>query len=357
VNTKRISDKDLAAMAPHEAASYWFVRHDTHNITTEDQLAFDVWLAASDTHRRAYEQTRSMWTGFEKSADEGELRALRVAALATAPAQTVWPRAAVVAAGVLIAVAGVVALIWQSSNYVRSLDASAHRQGTSGQYVTAHNQRSTVMLPDGTSVTMNLDTSFDIDFVAGQRLIHLIKGEAYFDVAKDRHRPFIVVVGSRHIQALGTQFDVRLDPNRLEVVLVEGRVSVDRDHPTLLDKNARQTARVELEPNQRLIAAVGQPDSITATNAAQATSWREGWIVFEDETVEQAIAELNRYSDRPLVAGDEAVKRLRLSGVFRIGQPDRFGAVIQELLPITAARGANGETLLMLKPAMRAHQP
>jgi transmembrane sensor len=356
VNTTRISVKDLAAMTPHEAASYWFVRHDTDSMTTEDQLAFDVWLAASDTHRRAYEQTGSMWTGFEKSADEGEMRALRVAALATTPAAIVWPRAALVAAGVLIAVAGVVALIWQSSN-VHSLNANAHRQADSGQYITAHNQRSTVTLPDGTSVTMNLDTAFDIDFVAGQRLIHLIKGEAYFDVAKDRHRPFIVVAGSRHVQALGTQFDVRLDPNRLEVVLLEGHVRVDRDDPSPLDKNARRTAPVELEPNQRLIAAIGQPDSITATNAAQATSWRDGWIVFEDETVEQVISELNRYSDRPLVVKEEAVNRLRLSGVFRIGQPDRFGAVIQELLPVTVAHGANGETLLVLKPAARAHQP
>ncbi len=340
-------------MTPHEAASYWFVRHDAGSMTAEDQLAFDAWLVVSEVHRRAYDQTGSMWTDFEKSADEGELRALRVAALATTPALNVWPRAAAVAAGVLIAVTGIVVL---TLNRLHSLEASAQLRGTSGQYVTEHNQRSTVRLPDGTLVTMNLDTAFDTDFAAGQRLVRLIKGQAFFDVAKDQHRPFIVAAADRNIQALGTQFDVRLDANRVEVVLLEGRVSVDRSDRSLLDKNKRERAHEELEPNQRLVATVGKPASISGINAAQATSWREGWIVFQDETVEQAIAELNRYSDRPIVTTDEAVKRLRLSGVFRIGEPDRFGAVIQELLPIAAERGAHGETMLVLKPVAGAHR-
>jgi transmembrane sensor len=354
VNTKRISGAELAAMTPHEAASYWFVRHDAGTMSGEDQPEFDAWLAASDTHRRAYEQTGSTWADFETSADEGELRALRVAALAATAAPKVWPRAAVVAAGALIVVAGIVAL---TLNHLHLPEASARLPDASGHYVSGHNQRSTVTLPDKTLVTMNLNTAFDAEFGTGQRLIHLTKGQAFFAVAKDRHRPFIVAAGDRHIEALGTQFDVRLDAHRLEVVLLEGRVSVDRSDPSPLDKNPRLPAHVELEPDQRLVAATGQPDEIAATNAAQATSWREGWIVFEDETVEQAIAELNRYSDRPIVASDEAVKRLRLSGVFRIGQPDRFGAVIQELLPLAARPGEHGEIVLVLKPAVRAHQP
>ena len=335
-------------MTPFEAAAYWFVRHDAQGMTAEDQREFESWLRSSEEHCSTYEQTRSMWAGFEDAADDSELRALRVAALATGPVPNVWPRAAAIAASLVVGIIGIAALTWHLSSDVRVVQISALHT-TAGKYVTAHNQRSTVTLPDGTLVSMNLDTTLKTDFTAQQRLIYLTKGQAFFEVAKDLKRPFIVVAADRHIQALGTKFDVKLDRNRLEVVLLEGRVSVDRGTPSLMDKITRRSARVELEPNQRLVAAQDEPASITATNAVQATSWREGSIVFEDETVEQAIAELNRYSDRPIVASDKAVRQMRLSGVFRIGQPDRFGAVIQELLPVEVERGAQGETVLVRK--------
>lgn len=344
MNRNRISESEWAAVTVHEAAAYWFVRQDAGEMMAQDQTEFATWLAASDTHRTAYEKTSSTWKDFQDAAEEGELRALRVAALAVGPVPRVWPKAWAIAAGIVAAV-GLGTFGWNLSTQPRSLESIPSHVGAP-EYLTVRNQRSTVTLPDGTVVSMNIDTAFDTDFSAGQRLLHLKQGQAFFDVAQDPHRPFIVAAGDRRIRALGTQFDVRLKDNAVEVVLVEGRVSVDRSQASLLDKVIHRPMQVELKPGQRLVAAIGKSPSVTATNAAQATSWREGWIVFEDETVEDAVAELNRYSDRPIVA-DHAVKRLRFSGVFRIGQPDRFGAIIQELLPISAERGASGETVLV----------
>jgi transmembrane sensor len=70
-------------------------------------------------------------------------------------------------------------------------------------------------------------------------------------------------------------------------------------------------------------------------------------VVFDNETVGAAVAELNRYADRPITVLDETVRNLRLSGVFRVGQPDRFASIIQELLPVKATQNAQGETLLI----------
>lgn len=324
-------------MTPHEAASYWFVRQDAGGMTATDREAFEEWLNNSPEHRSTYEQTKSTWSGFESTADTGELRALRVSALSSAPTPNVWLRASGVAAVLMIAIASIAAL---------TSHLSSPPESTVSQYVTTRNQSSTVNLPDGTLVFMNLDTAFSTDYTAGQRLIHLIKGQAFFEVAKDAERPFIVAAADREIRALGTKFDVRLDPSHLEVVLLEGRVGVDRSQPSSVDKIAQRPTRIELEPDQKFVASPGEQGSVTAINATQATSWREGWISFEDETLDQAIAELNRYSDRKLVAADD-VREMRLSGVFRIGQPDRFGAVIQELLPLQVERGAQGETLLV----------
>jgi len=348
MSTKRISEHDVAAMTTFEAASYWFVKHDAGGMTAQDRLEFDRWLASSDNHRKIYEQTTAMWTDVEDAADGSELRALRVAALASDPAPSVWLRATAIAAGLVAGIVAIAALTWHLSGRAR-LDEISTSPSAGNQYVTAHNQRSTVTLADGTLVSMNLDTSFKTAFSSTQRLIYLTKGQVFFEVAKNPARPFIVIAGDRRIQALGTKFDVKLDPTRLEVVLVEGRVSVDKNEPSLMARVTGRSARVELKPNQKLVANDNEAASITSTNALHATSWREGWIVFEDETVARAIAELNRYSDQPIVATDETVRQMRLSGVFRIGQPERFSAVIQELLPLEVRRGAQGEILLMPK--------
>lgn len=344
-------------MTSLEAAAYWLVRQDAQRMTTQDWHAFDNWLEASETHRCAYEQTESMWKDLEASVDEGELRALRVTALAAGPAPKVWPRAAAVAAGLVVGILGIAAMSWRLSIDVRTVESSEPRAAVD-QYVTAHNQRSTITLPDGTLVSMNVDTSFSTDFTVGRRSIRLSRGQAFFEVAKDSKRPFVVAAADRNIQALGTKFDVKLDRDRVEVVLLEGRVSVARSNPSPLEKVTRRSAPVELAPDQRLVVARGEATtSVTTTNAKEATSWREGWIVFEDETVEQAIAELNRYSERPILAPDEAVRRMRLGGVFRIGQPDRFGDILQELLPLTAERGPNGEMVLVLRAGAAAPHP
>lgn len=343
--------KELTGMTPHEAAAYWFVRQDAGTLTPDEQCRLQAWLDAAEANRRAYQQTLGTWTEIDSAADTGELRALRVAALAAAPAQRVWPRAAAIAALFLGAVA-LGAFTWRSFNgSARSSPAAAANDRA--QYATASDQRSAVTLSDGTHVSMNLNTVLDADLTGAERRVRLDRGQAFFDVARDERRPFIVMAGDREIRALGTKFDVRLESGRVEVVLVEGKVRVDRNDASILQQLAKRAAAVELTPGQRLVAAKGSSPAVTPTNAAQVTSWREGWVVFEDETLEGAIAELNRYSKTPIVVPDEAVKNMRLSGVFRIGEPERFASTIQELLPIAVERGQGGETVLVPKSPSR----
>lgn len=370
------------SMTVLEAAGWWWVRHDAGDLASDARAreAFRRWLAGSEARREAWARVGAASDGFEASADADELRALREevrsayppvaaghrggAGPGSAPRRQ-W-RGQALAASVAVAALGTAALLgWRlqdpmsgSAPVAATLDADAPgaiapsaEPGTlrrsAAEYVTAPNQSSTVTLPDGTRVSMNLDTAFRVDYDALQRRVHFSRGQAFFDVAKDAARPFVVVAADQRIRALGTQFEVNLlDPRRLEVVLLEGRVSVERDRHALVDRLVRRTAPVELEPDQRLLVRADALPVISPVDAYRATSWREGWIVFEDETVREAIEELNRYSQRPLVAADDGVGRMRLSGVFRIGQPKRFASIIQELLPVDVHQGAQGETVL-----------
>ncbi len=337
---------DLSTMTLGEAASHWLVKHDADSLSPEDRHAFEAWLAADPAHREAYERTQSMWDNFERDADPAELRALRTAALAIAPAPNRWPRIAAIASVCGVAVFGALNL-----NSARHSHTDAPTPATipslTEKYSTARNERSTVTLSDGTVVTLNLGTTLDVAFTPAERSVRITQGQAFFEVAKNPHRPFVVAAADRRVTALGTQFDVRLDPDRVEVVLLEGKVSVDHEVPTMLERLNIRKAHVELKPGEKLIAALGEPVTVTDTNAQRATSWRQGWVVFDNETVGNAVAELNRYADRPLAVPDEFVRNLRLSGVFRVGQPDRFATIIQELLPVKAVEGTHGETVLI----------
>lgn len=370
-------------MAPLEAAAWWRVRHDAGDLAANADVreAFRQWLAGSEARREAYARVDAAWDGFEAAVEADELEALRAEARTLGPAEATEARhgadaraaprrtgrGLALAAGLAVAAVGVGALLlWARQDVVRGHDVAvatppvdARRHGAPGtahavafpsstaEYVTAPNQSSTVTLPDGTRVSMNLNTALRVDYDARQRRVHFSRGQAFFDVARDAARPFVVTAADQRIQALGTQFDVKLlDPERLEIVLLEGRISVERDRRTLVDRLVQRAARVELEHDQRVIVRADALPVVTPTDAQRATSWREGWIVFEDETVAQAIGELNRYSPRPLVAVDDGVGRMRLSGVFRTGQPERFGAILQELLPVAVRGGSHGEIVL-----------
>jgi transmembrane sensor len=346
--SKRPSFRDLAAMTPAEAASYWLVRHDPADMSTSEKREFDSWLARAASHRSAYAQAHSVFASFEDAADEHELRALRAAALTAGPSPKPWPWLRGLAAAFLGGLIAASAVWYTVSQDTRPRVSSAAPEVRT-QFNTAHNSPTTVTLSDGSRVTLNLDTELQSRISNRERSITLVHGQAFFEVAKDPARPFVVTAGEQRIRALGTQFDVRLDAHRVEVVLLEGRVGVDRHPATLLGTVLAPPVHFDLMPNQRLIAGADQPPVITTTDAARATSWRQGWVVFEDKTLGEVVNELNRFSDKPIVTSDEAVRRLHLSGVFRAGEPDRFGAVIQQLLPVTAEQGPSGEIIVSLR--------
>jgi transmembrane sensor len=225
-------------------------------VSADDQRLFETWLASSAAHREAYERAQSMWSHFERDADSSELRALRTAALGVTPAAKPWPQmaAAIAAVGCLAWLAAVGFKSTVQNNSAVLPGAASRAAGE--KYITARNERSTVTLSDGTVVTLNLDTALDVAFTPSERLVRITHGQAFFEVAHNPQRPSVVAAADRRISVLGTQFDVRLDPDRVEVVLLEGRVAVDHALPSMLERLNLRSAHVELWPGQKLVAAM-----------------------------------------------------------------------------------------------------
>jgi transmembrane sensor len=162
---------------------------------------------------------------------------------------------------------------------------------------------------------LNTQSRLEAHFSGARRSLRLVQGQAWFEVSKES-RPFVVEAGDRRIVAHGTAFDVRVDADdRVQVTLIEGRVSVE-------DGVSEQTF---LEPGQTLVAAAHQAETVGSADIERVTSWREGRLVFRNDRLIDAVKEVNRYTTAKLVVSDDPeLHDLRISGVFDAGRTATF---------------------------------
>lgn len=333
----------LEAMTPEEGAAYWRVRLERPEAGFADERDFEAWKDASPDNRAAADDLEDILGAYASNAGAPEAHAMREAVLSeTAPRRR---RAAALllplAATIVIAVVGVLTL---GAPVLRSLGEAGPTgdiiAGDTGAYETALGERSTIALPDGSTLTLNTASRAEIDFSGPNRNVRLTSGQAWFEVAKDPSRPFVVAAGGRRITALGTAFDVRVERDSLAVTLAEGRVSVTPEIETENDS-------AELVPGEQFVAQGVAAPVIRVADVAKLTSWREGWIVFEDERLADALAEVNRYGAEKIVLGDAALENLPVSATFRTGRTDNVVEALTKFYDLQAT-SLDDRTILLL---------
>lgn len=333
-----------------EAATWWFARIQRGPLEIAEERAFESWLEG-DGAAEAFDRARRAWTTIGETAELPRMRALRTAALARTRqrprAAYLWPRAAGVAAALALCAALGIGLGVIPLGSLRGDGESLKRMGAP-DFVTLVGERRSVTLPDGTIVTMNTDSALDVSFTEGARVVRLTKGQAFFEVAHDEAAPFMVEAGGRRITALGTAFDVRLDPDRFQILLVEGSVAVNRSPYAFAGADGAR--EFVLRPGEGLIAAFGAPEQVEQVDISRQLRWRDGFVEFDGELLINVVAEMNRYTSAPLSVQDPRVADLRVSGVFRTGDQSQFVDVISRVLPVAAQSSPGGMTELVWSP-------
>ena len=216
-------------------------------------------------------------------------------------------------------------------------------------FETAVGERSTVTLSDSSTITLNTNSRVSVLFthVSAIRRVKLERGQAHFEVEKDPRR-FEVLAGNRRIVALGTAFDVRLDPEGqgVQVTLVEGRVSVDEiiegtaELGGPIDTSLPPSA-TELEAGEQLITTSDEAPAVIEADIEQVVGWREGRLVFRGNPLADAVSEINRYSQTKLVVrNDERLEAIPISGVFETGRTATFLEAVETLHPVKSQRVA-----------------
>jgi len=342
----------LRRQSVDDAAAWWVMRDHKGGLTQAELEARQAWLDAAPEHVQAYAKATAAMDAVSTFAGDAAILALRRDALAArgdASGRT-WRLAAAACVGLAV-LAGAGAFMFSGPHALRQGDGqmqvaegdAQRRDGAHETYRTAVGTRSSFKLPDGSVATLDTDSVVQVDFSAQERTVRLLKGQALFEVAKHRPIPFRVYAGDRCITAVGTQFDVRLDGARLRVTLIEGRVKVSE--ADLAPQQAPQTNMI-LTPGEELDEQVGQSMFVTRADLAKVQSWKDGLVVFEDEPLAQAVAELNRYSAKPIVIGDPSISNLRVTGVFNTDQSDRFAQILTETFPLSATYDAATGTVL-----------
>jgi transmembrane sensor len=292
-------------------AAEWVARRDG-GLSKEAESAFREWLAADPRHLGAYARAEALLAQLERVGAAGA-DALRAGALQHASSslaarlgmtrrRAIWGGSS--AAGLAAAASG---LVWLPLL-------------TRESYSTALGETREVVLSDGSLLTLNTGSKVLIHYSKEERRIVLMAGEALFDVAKNRQRPFLVTAGDTQIRALGTSFTVKLLPQEpIRVLVREGHVEVKRPQ-------VPEAAPVELSANTIAVAPAQAPISIEKLTSAQVKrdlAWREGRIAFDNETLAQAARAFSRYSDiRILVSAD--VENQTVTGLYVTNDPVGF---------------------------------
>ncbi|MET0279758.1 MAG: FecR domain-containing protein, partial [Steroidobacteraceae bacterium] len=176
-------------------------------------------------------------------------------------------------------------------------------------YATDAGQRNSVMLADGSLLSLNTDSEITVDMTATQRQLTLRRGEAHFEVAHDTSRPFIVAVGEHAVRAVGTAFNIRRRGEReAEVLVTSGTVRVSGT-PEVAVLNAGQLLALRADGS-------GGVTTLDAEAIEARLAWRRGVLIFDGQTLAEAVAEIDRYTPKDIRIADPELAGKRIVGYF-----------------------------------------
>lgn len=332
-----------------EEAGAWLARLD-RGLAGRERDELREWLDADPAHPELLIEAAGLWDKLDSLSRLADMfpavtghhtPLLRRFAASFAP----------VFAAMLIALGGVLAISLPETSQSPELANSWNERA----YHTAIGEHSTVHLRDGSELTLNTNSLVDVIFTKDQRTLILKRGEVYVQVAHDKSRPLKVFVGNRFVRAVGTAFNVKITPDKqIELIVTKGKV--------LVGVVARETVAAPTQAGQHgargedsLPVSAGhevmlggdekikeiKPDEIEVK-----LSWRGGNLEFHGESLEDALAEIERYTPVEFVIQDEDLKKIRVVGLFKAGDVDGLLSTLRRNFDISYERVNDKKVIL-----------
>jgi transmembrane sensor len=294
-------------------AGVWIARLHAPDFSPEDQTAFQLWLESDPAHAAAFEHATKIWEQ-----------------LGSLPKEFRAPKrdtAIVTSRRALIAAAAGVAVLGSSVAFLRKAQAQ--------DYQTEVGEQKRVPLADGSELFLDTNTALSVDMSGDRRSLSLRYGRVNCRIAHN-DRPFRVTAGDRLVVGNRCEFDVLNSEGNFSVVVFDGNAEISDS----IDR------RVQLHSGDRTIATLSSPLRRDRPNLSLLTAWHTGHLVFKDETVSEAVLEVNRYSTLKLEIDDPEIASLHISGGYAVGDALGFAESLSQLLPI-GVRLADGKVKLI----------
>lgn len=229
------------------------------------------------------------------------------------------------------------------------------------RYATGIGEQRSVVLDDGSLVTLNTSSQIEVKYAAHSRFIRLVRGEALFEVAHDEARPFEVSVGKAVVRAVGTQFNIDRRTDHATVTVVEGRVKVTAQHE---DTPGVAGSGPSLEPVSEVIAA-SQRVVVTQSNLsppeqiadlAPVMAWTQRQLVFENRPLREVAEEFNRYNRHRIVIESGELQSQQVTGVFQANDPESFLAFVSGVPGVRIRTAENGDHVVYMNSSQTTGQ-
>lgn len=315
------------AVAINEQAARWAARLDRAALSADETARLEAWLAQEPRARGALLKAEATLSLLDRA------RALNAVIPVPEYEPVYGRRRFLVAAGVFGAFAVGIggAAIWLRGPRRYSTETGEVRR---------------VPLADGSVVAINTESAIVVEIKPDLRQIRLTRGEAWFQVAKDASRPFVVEAGRARVRAVGTAFSVRRREGGADVLVTEGTVetwSIGEEGQGVLVSAGAKAFIADYEPPKPIAASMNTIDRTLA--------WRDGQIALEGETLAYAVSEFNRYNAKKLVIEDAALAQEKLVGQFRTTEPDEFARAVESAMG--AVTSTDGSTIRISRPAKK----
>lgn len=281
-------------------AKRWIIKTQA-GLDEKQQADFEQWLDQHPDHRREFERLTKLWQELDMIAGDFVSGDYLQNEADTAPLhgrrKRYWWSAATAAC--LLLVFGLA---------FKQPDSSSVVVAQSSSYYSSHKgELQSVELADGSTMQLGPASIAQVRFNQHQRSVELVAGEAFFDVAKDPQRPFVVSTSLGDARAVGTAFNVHLYGRQLEVTVHEGIVDVS---------TIKQAEAARLVVGQRAKIGSAGIKTYDGVDLANSAAWRRGALVFSELPLYQVVADLNRYSQVPIVIADDRLLDIQVSGIF-----------------------------------------
>ncbi len=315
-------------------AADWVARQ-VRGLSAPEEDALAEWLRADFRHAQAFTELEETWQSLDRLQGAGMQHGCRLEAdlpPATAPVRRRMLQGMLVAAAAL------------AVGYFGWWRPAQMKAPFALMVATEIGDLKQMRLPDGSVLHLNTDSSAEVAYTEGERRIHLVRGEARFEVAKNPSRPFVVQAGGIDVRAVGTVFNVRLRAEAVDVLVTEGKVRVNdaaSGIPLLAAGPAKEAAL--LVAGERASIALAAPaaeplaiEPVSPTEIERTLAWQDRRLVFDAAPLAEMVAEFNRYSRRQLVIADPRLNDRQFGGTFAVANQEAFVRLLESRFAVKA---------------------